>query len=244
MPLDKEEPVNSRPLTNYKVYVKKYEHLDKATLEKIYRSRKNAFIDRRKWDIESYDGGDLECDKYDNHDSVYLYTLNASSVTSCVRLRPSTVPTLLSGPLKWLKAPSTLQETETTSVWEASRFFITPINEGTSRTKGTIDVRTVILFLGMIEFGLAKEIDKFEVVVDALMARIVRRSGWKLDVLDAGTGTSHETIYYGLLDCSKESHQAIRRRIGTGLLPTVIASSLKEHTDIRNSGIEIDPYYS
>ncbi|MFC3282490.1 acyl-homoserine-lactone synthase [Litchfieldella rifensis] len=192
-------------------YVSDYKSINENVLKQIFHCRKSVFIDRRKWDIGSYDDGELEVDDYDDVHSYYLYTWH-EGVTGCVRLRPSHKPTLLSGPLQWIRSPIETKETQGAVTWEASRFFITPRRSfayGFSNNR--IDARTLALFDGMINFAIASGIDSYEVVVDSLMERVLRRSGWKLNILNSGVGTQQENVYYGLLDCSIESYQSLKR---------------------------------
>lgn len=181
-------------------------HLDipKSFLDQIYRSRKRIFIDRKKWEMESYKGEDIEFDEYDDNDAYYIYTLNGINVTGCVRLRPSTLPTLMTGPFKSLKDPVNNDLTIDESTWEASRLFITKNNVSGEKSAG-IDKRTIAIFLGMINFGLAIGVTNFEVVVDATMRRVLKICGWPVNVLNSGFGSSNEKLYYGLLPCTLKS---------------------------------------
>jgi len=178
-----------------------YHGLSQGMRKQIYRSRKEVFIDRKQWKVESYEGGDIESDEYDDCKAYYLCTLSGSSITGCVRLRPSTSPTLMIGPFKWLKESIAPSELYNDITWEASRFFITPGRLG-SAEQGRFDRRTHALFLSMIEFGMTAGISDYEVVVDAMMARILRMSGWPLRVLSSGVVSLNEKVYYGLLPCN------------------------------------------
>ena len=185
------------------VLISNYDELSDCILNNIYRSRKEIFIDRKKWAVESYLGGDLESDEFDDSEAYYIYTLHHNSITGCVRLRPSTSPTLLTGPLKKLKKEN-IEEVKSEKTWEASRFFITP-NSTLREIKGSADTRTYILFISMIEFGMAIGILKYEVVVDSMMMRILRMCGWPLYILNSDLGSLGEKIYYGTLSCSYQS---------------------------------------
>lgn len=180
--------------------VSNYNDLPQCNLDEIYRSRKEIFIDRKSWDIGSYKGGDFECDRYDDEEAYYIYILNERCVTGCVRLRPSSSPTLMTGALKWLKEPVENEVSKLGPTWEASRFFITQV-KSFCREKGTVDRRTHALFILMIEFGMAKNFENYEVVVDAVMMRILRMCGWPIYVMNSGLGSLSEKVYYGLLPC-------------------------------------------
>ncbi|AQU81285.1 MULTISPECIES: acyl-homoserine-lactone synthase [unclassified Halomonas] len=178
-----------------------YNDMPHHILNEIYRSRKNIFIERKKWDIESYKGGDLECDQYDEDDSYYIYILDKSDISGCVRLRPSTSPTLMTGSLKRLKNPLFFKAKNSKSMWEASRFFITQ-DSVTNDKIGGIDTRTYALFISMIEFSMVKGFMSYEVVVDAMMMRILRQCGWPLKIISSDIGSLNEKIYYGTLQCN------------------------------------------
>ncbi|TMU17803.1 hypothetical protein E0L35_21110 [Halomonas sp. ATBC28] len=186
------------------VVASNYTDLPKSSLDKIFELRKKVFIDRRKWDIESYTGGNLEYDEYDNDEAYYIYLLINNCISGCVRLRPSTSPTLMTGALKWLKESSQFDESQLENSWEASRFFITPdkINFG---AKKSFDVRIYALFISMIDFGLNRGVVNYEVVVDEMMRRVLRMCGWPLNVLNSGFGSLSEKVYYGNLPCCQKA---------------------------------------
>lgn len=185
-----------------------YNDLSMCRLNEIFGLRKQVFIDRRKWNIKSYKGGDLECDEYDNDEAYYIYILIGNFVAGCVRLRPSTSPTLMTGSLKWLKDVAELGEDKLESTWEASRFFVHPALNLIG-DKGRVDLRTHILFISMIQFGMSKGVVNYEVVVDAMMMRVLRMCGWPLNVLSSGVGSLSEKVYYGVLPCCFEALENI-----------------------------------
>lgn len=177
--------------------------------DQIFRFRKNVFVDRRGWDISSYSGGEVEVDEYDDRESYYVCAVDGCDIIGCVRLRPSTSPNLLSGDFREMKASAGRLAVDESKSWEASRFFITPLGSMYMRGDKGVDRRTVALFLSMIEFGLEKGIEGYEVVVDALMNRLLRRVGWRISTLGSSTGTLGERIYYGLLPCNEKSYYRI-----------------------------------
>ncbi|WP_430886829.1 acyl-homoserine-lactone synthase [Halomonas llamarensis] len=92
--------------------------------------------------------------------------------------------------------------------WEASRFFITP-DKFHFYDKRSIDIRTHALFISMIDFGMERGIASYEVVVDEMMVRILRMCGWPLNVLNTGTGSLSEKVYYGNLPCCSKALEKI-----------------------------------
>ncbi|MBR9902618.1 MAG: hypothetical protein GYB15_01480 [Gammaproteobacteria bacterium] len=213
--MKKKKGIQSFSIFSIDVRVASFESLTTEILLEIYQLRKMIFIDRRGWSIDSYTGGDFEIDSYDDADSYYLFSWN-EAVTGCVRLRPSVSPTLLTGPFKAMKeqAQGRCDPGET---WEASRFFITPKRIETSsniefKLRGDMDARTLALFLGMFEFGRAMKIKAFEVVVDSVMLRILKRCGWELEIFNFSYGFQGEKLYYGILSCDAESYKSIRNK--------------------------------
>lgn len=172
------------------------------TLEKICRIRKNAFIDRRKWNVDSYDGSLSERDRYDDESSYYLYLENNLSLDGCVRLRPSYMPNLLSGALEHATGGKRKISNKEYVYWEASRFCLIPYSGKVRSLEITMCIRTHAMFMGMIAFGISFGIHGFEVVVDESMRRILRMCGWPLSIICTSKGRHGESIYYGSLPCS------------------------------------------
>lgn len=189
-----------------------YSDLDSMTLKNIYKLRKQSFIDRRKWDIDSYLGGEEERDDYDNLESIYIYSFENSEITGCVRLRPSMVQTLFSGPLRSVRPDH--YEKKCVDTWEASRFCISRSAEVASfRPLCGLDVRTISIFMAMINFGLDNAVPQYEAAVDASMFRILRLSGWKMRTLNVERSAFKNPILYVHLYCSQLSLDALARKL-------------------------------
>src|SRR2546425_12369145 len=67
----------------------------KQLMDKMFRLRARVFGDRLGWDVQVTDGS--ERDKYDNESPVYLIYADdaAKEVKACLRILPTTGPTLL-----------------------------------------------------------------------------------------------------------------------------------------------------
>ncbi|MCH4813326.1 MULTISPECIES: acyl-homoserine-lactone synthase [Vreelandella] len=184
------------------IYEKNYTYIESEVFEEMLMARKRIFIDHKKWNMDSYVGGYKEMDMYDDKDAYYIYYWKNSLIGS-VRLRKSSSPTLLSGPFKYLKDMVKNNNIYDDNMWEASRFFI--VKEGYSDDVKKIhglSHYTLSLFIGMIIFGVKNNVSYFEVVVDVLMARVLKRAGWELTVLSESYGSNNDIIYYGILDCN------------------------------------------
>lgn len=199
------------------IYAANFHSIERNTLLEIYSLRKKAFIDRRGWDIQSYDGSDFELDRYDNDQSYYLFSWD-EGVTGCVRLRPSRHPTLTADSFWHIKKVAKAID-DLDSTWEASRFFVAPKSDNLNpigKTSGGIDNRTLALFMGMLQFGNIKNIQAYEVVTDAMMFRVLRRCGWNLEICSTGFGSKGEKIYYGLLHCGDTVYKSMMRKAAIG----------------------------
>ncbi|WP_339479216.1 MULTISPECIES: acyl-homoserine-lactone synthase [unclassified Pseudomonas] len=178
-------------------------------LEQILSIRKLAFIDRKKWDIESYQGSNYEWDEYDDPDAIYIYTHQNGRVTGCVRLRPSNKPTLMSGPLSFI-LPAEEARPRLDKCWEATRFALSANNFATGQlTQANVDIRTAALFLSMIKFAQQQKIHTYEIVVDTLMEKILKRAGWTVERLNTALGSKGEKIIYGALPCTLKTYEEV-----------------------------------
>lgn len=165
-------------------------------LFEIYRLRKQAFIDRRHWDIQSYDGSEFEIDEFDDNESFYSCVYYNRCLTGCVRLRPSFSTNMLEGSLGTLFSGVDYNRYSSSSLWEASRFTI---SKSPKKINSGIDIRTAALFLSMIDFSISAGISHYMVVVDKLMLVILKRAGWHCKIIGSGAGSKGEEIYLGLL---------------------------------------------
>lgn len=170
--------------------------LSNEVLYEIYRLRKQAFIDRRHWDIPSYDGSEFEIDEFDDTKSFYSCIYYNRCLTGCVRLRPSVLPNMLEGSLGTLFSEVDYNRYSSSNLWEASRFTI---SKSPKKINSGIDIRTAALFLSMIDFSLSTGINHYIVVIDKLMLVILKRAGWDCEIIGSGAGSKGEEIYLGLL---------------------------------------------
>ncbi|WHS62779.1 acyl-homoserine-lactone synthase [Pseudomonas sp. G2-4] len=189
--------------------VASYSKIPLKTLEQILSIRKLAFIDRKKWDIESYQGSDYEWDEYDDPDAIYIYAHTHDRVTGCVRLRPSNKPTLMSGSLSFI-LPTDKPRPCLQHCWEATRFALSTDSFATGElTQANVDIRTAALFLSMIKFAQQQNIHTYEIVVDTMMEKILKRSGWTVERRNIALGSKGEKIIYGTLPCTFTTYEEV-----------------------------------
>jgi N-acyl-L-homoserine lactone synthetase len=179
-------------------------------IKQIFSIRKNSFIDRRRWKMDSYDGTTLETDQYDNENSYYLYHENGRNIDGCVRLIPSNRPTLLCGALEYVTGGERVDFNQEYICWEASRFCLKPCFEDKNISKRKACVRAHAMFMGMIFFGIDFGIQDYEIVVDEPMRRVLNMCGWPLSIISDSKGSRGESVYYGALNCNQACQERIK----------------------------------
>jgi N-acyl-L-homoserine lactone synthetase len=144
-------------------------------LSDMFRLRYRVFKERLQWDVQV--SGDLEVDEYDALHPIYLIQRASDfRVHGCVRLLPSTGPTMLRDTFPVLLGGYSLEANP--SIWESSRFALDTVSSGTA-VHGVASA-TYELFAGMIEFGLSRQLSGIVTVTDTRVERILRRAGWPL----------------------------------------------------------------
>jgi acyl homoserine lactone synthase len=152
-----------------------YSHFVDAVTE-MHRLRYRVFKERLDWDVQF--SGDMEIDEFDALHPAYLIQRALDNrVQGCVRLLPSTGPTMLRDtfPVLLDGAPAPISA----AIWESSRFALDLPPDTPKATHG-LATATYELFAGMIEFGLSRQLTEIVTVTDARMERILRRAGWPL----------------------------------------------------------------
>lgn len=145
-------------------------------LSAMYRLRYRVFKERLGWDVQT--SGDMEIDEFDSINPTYLVQRASDHrVRGCVRLLPSTGPTMLRNTFPILLDGQHFPANA--AVWESSRFALDIDMEARSAVHG-LSSATYELFAGMIEFGLSRRLTDIVTVTDARMERILRRAGWPL----------------------------------------------------------------
>ena len=142
----------------------------------MHRLRYRVFKERLDWDVQF--SGDMEIDEFDAlHPAYLIQRASDNRVQGCVRLLPSTGPTMLRDtfPVLLDGAPAPISP----AIWESSRFALDLPPDTPKATHG-LATATYELFAGMIEFGLSRQLTEIVTVTDARMERILRRAGWPL----------------------------------------------------------------
>jgi len=178
-----------------------------ADLAEMFRLRYRVFKERLGWDVEV--SGGMEIDDFDALHPTYLLQRGSDArVQGCVRLLPSTGPTMLRDTFPvLLDGHPVLMNPD---IWESSRFAL-DLGPETAKATGGIAWATYELFAGMVEFGLSRRLSAIVTVTDARMERILRRAGWPLRRIGEPRRLGTTLAVAGYLEVSRESLQRLRR---------------------------------
>ncbi|MGY3534557.1 acyl-homoserine-lactone synthase [Bradyrhizobium sp. USDA 4452] len=145
-------------------------------LTRMYQLRRRIFHDRLEWDVSVSDG--MELDIFDTLSPSYLAVLSdRKEVLGCVRLLPTTGPTMLGEVFASLLAGTPMPRDR--RILESSRFCVDTQKLADS-SSGGLSRATFMLFAAMIEYLRRTESCSIVTVTDVRMERILRRAGWPL----------------------------------------------------------------
>jgi acyl homoserine lactone synthase len=172
----------------------------------MHHLRYRVFKERLDWDVDFSDG--MEIDEFDALRPVYLIQrANDNRVQGCVRLLPSTGPTMLRDTFPVLLDGSPAPASP--AIWESSRFAL-DLPPDTPKAARGLATATYELFAGMIEFGLSRQLSEIVTVTDVRMERILRRAGWPLRRIGKPRALGNTLAVAGYLETSIESLACVR----------------------------------
>ncbi|MBR0713928.1 acyl-homoserine-lactone synthase [Bradyrhizobium liaoningense] len=195
-------------------------HLDYLT--SMYRLRRRVFKDRLDWSVSV--SGDMEIDLYDALSPTYLLVVSEqSAVVGCVRLLPTTGPTMLADTFANLLGNRTAPRDE--GILESSRFCVDTTHSVEPSRTG-LNRATFVLFAAMIEAMRAREARSIVTVTDSRMERILRRAGWPLERLSEPQPLGQTMALAGFLHDSDQALEAMYRQAGVGG-PVLVSTDLE-----------------
>jgi acyl homoserine lactone synthase len=181
------------------------QHVD--LLVAMYRLRRRVFKERLDWAVSV--SGDLELDIYDALNPTYLLVMsNEGNVVGCVRLLPTTGPTMLVDTFPVLLGGQEAPRDD--KVLESSRFCV-DTKLADQLAENGLNRATFILFAAMIEFLRASKADSIVTVTDVRMERILRRAGWPLERIAPPQRLGQTMALAGFLHASDEALAAMYR---------------------------------
>jgi len=175
------------------------------TLSDMHRLRYRVFKERLKWDVKCRDG--MEFDEFDDRNPVYLLSRSDDKVQGCVRLLPTTGPTMLCQVFSHLldgKPPP-----QSPAIWESSRFALDLPRAVERRDRG-LAMATFELFAGMIEFGISRQLCHIVTVTDVRIERILHRADWPLTRLGSAQKIGDTLAVAGSLEVSIAALNRVR----------------------------------
>ncbi|MET4121159.1 N-acyl-L-homoserine lactone synthetase [Bradyrhizobium sp. JR1.5] len=176
-------------------------------LAEMHRLRYRIFKQRLEWDVQV--SGDMEVDEFDVLRPVHLLHRSADGrVQGCVRLLPSTGPTMLRDTFPILLDEQPAPRSD--YIWESSRFAL-DVPPDASKASGGLAAATYELFAGMVEFGLSIRLTEIVTVTDARMERILRRAGWPLRPIGKARPLGKTLAMAGYLEVSTDALERIRK---------------------------------
>ena len=177
-------------------------------LDQMFRLRARIFRERLGWDVDVVDG--QERDKYDDEHPVYLIYADdrANEVKGCLRLLPTTGPTLLAD-IFADTLPDAVDICAPT-IWECTRFCVDDAILESDSKKILLTSAVLIAALGdiAIKSGIESIIGNF----DAAMLRLYRRLGCEVDVLGK-TQRYQRPVYLGLFPISQSILTRVKARL-------------------------------
>jgi acyl homoserine lactone synthase len=179
-------------------------------LSGMFRLRRRVFKERLDWTVSV--SGDLELDVYDALNPTYLVMITADrEVAGCVRLLPTTGPTMLADTFPQLLNGQALARSG--RILESSRFCVdtTLLSEGAGNG---LNRATFVLFAAMIESLCLLNADSIVTVTDTRMERILRRAGWPLERLSSPQRIGETMALAGFLHRSGETLDSLYRQAG------------------------------
>lgn len=175
----------------------------------MHRLRCRVFSGRLEWDVHVREG--MEIDHFDEFCPVYLLCRAGESLQGCVRLLPSTGPTMLRDVFSQLLDGKPAPQDP--RVWESSRFALDLEPEAPRSDRGLARA-TFELFAGMIEFGLSHSLSEIVTVTDVRVERILRRAQWPLRRLGAVHPIGSTQAVAGSLEISVVALERVREVCG------------------------------
>lgn len=192
-------------------------------LDDYFRLRKKILIDQLGWDLKSNDG--KETDQFDHDQAHYLLykPLKTSTVAGGVRLTPSIAPNLTLGIFSNLIDPQK-RFLPSLEVWECSRFVVDSMK--TEAQRSLIKEATLMLFIGMIEYGFSHNLHSYIATTEVRLERVVRMAQWHFERLGRVEKIGNTYAVLGFLEVSKKIHRRVREN--AGILNPVFWEEMKD----------------
>nr|WP_113865613.1 acyl-homoserine-lactone synthase [Brenneria salicis]NMN90035.1 acyl homoserine lactone synthase [Brenneria salicis ATCC 15712 = DSM 30166]RBP64316.1 acyl homoserine lactone synthase [Brenneria salicis ATCC 15712 = DSM 30166]RLM31460.1 acyl-homoserine-lactone synthase [Brenneria salicis ATCC 15712 = DSM 30166] len=183
-----------------------YSLLSEEKSEELFTLRKETFKDRLNWAVQCTNG--MEFDQYDNNNTTYLFGIKDDSVICSLRFIETKYPNMITGTFfsyfEKINIP-------TGNYIESSRFFVD--KERSRNTLGSNYPISSMLFLSMINYSRKNSYEGIYTIVSHPMLTILKRSGWKISVVEQGMSEKNERVYLLFLPVDDENQEILTQRI-------------------------------
>ena len=178
-----------------------------ADLGEMHRQRKAVFVDRAGWTVPVL--GESEADCYDREETMYLLAKAQpdGQVLASARLLPTTGPHLMSDLFA-----AACQETPPRgpTVWEVSRFCITPDLNGRGMRLGLLWE----VICGVMEAALLHGIDQVIFAANRALLPLALDCGWDARTLGPGLRDGEDEVTAVAVRIAPAGLSTVRRRHG------------------------------
>ena len=170
----------------------------------MHRQRKALFVDELGWRIPVV--ADLEIDRYDGADTMYLLGKampNAELLVSA-RLLPTVRPHLMS---ELFPDASSCSFPRGPTVWEVSRFCCA------SQIQRRVRVQLVLeVVCGVMETGLLFGVEQVVFAVNSALLPLTLRCGWEAEMLSLRTGDNEDKVTAVVAAITPQGLRRVRER--------------------------------
>jgi acyl-homoserine lactone synthase len=193
------------------------QHLYARQLDQMFRMRHAFYVEGHGWsDLKSTDG--KETDEFDDENAVYLMSLDLfGDVAACVRLNPTTGPTLLGKLAHYASEPPPQSET----VWDISRWIAAPQHRRSDNPRWPTNHQRELM-IGILEFCQSRGLSHLSMLAELRLAERIAAYGWPLRRLGApreyegGKGTAVAALF------EAGYHVLALTRAKTGVMDTML----------------------
>nr|ACF06194.1 PanI [Pantoea sp. CWB304] len=165
-----------------------YSMLANEKSEEIFTLRKKIFKDRLDWAVKCTN--QMEFDEYDNLNTNYILGVYKDKVICSLRFIETKYNNMFSGTFCHYFKGKVLPEG---NYIEASRFFVDKL--GVKKSELRHYPVSSMLFLAMINYSIKYNYQGIYAVVSHAMLAILKRSGWRIQVVEQGISEKNERIY-------------------------------------------------
>ncbi|MGN7713743.1 acyl-homoserine-lactone synthase [Agrobacterium radiobacter] len=174
-------------------------------LRQMHRLRATVFSGRLAWDV-SITAGE-ERDQYDDCRPTYLLAIaDGGKVAGCVRLLPASGPTMLEQTFPQLLDTGSLGPHS--GMIESSRFCVDTLLVS-QREGSTLNLATLTLFAGIIEWSIASGYSEIVTATDLRFERILKRAGWPMTRLGEPVAIGNTVAVAGHLPADRTSFERV-----------------------------------